>query len=118
MRPGGGLSAASAATAGASDTPAPGTHQTEGQTLLRYADILGLEVKLQSGGTGDPGVSAVARPCHLGAGQFLRDAHAQYIVHVQYRAGQARHIEQLRLGRGVTLHVAVVIQMVARAIGQ
>ncbi|MDT4829025.1 hypothetical protein FQZ97_624330 [compost metagenome] len=87
-------------------------HQREDLALGR-----GLEIARAHGG-GDLGrVAQAVAHCHV-RGQVRDQAAPGFVVRVNHGGGQARPAEQARLGRLVPFHCAVVIEMVARQVGE
>jgi hypothetical protein len=67
-------------------------------------------------------LQGVAHHGHFAPGrarrQVFHDAHAGRIVQVDHGGFQARPVEQLQLGRFISCHAAVVVQVVARQVGK
>ena len=64
------------------------------------------------------GLDAVTQYPHRFTAQLLCQRHAKIVIGIEYGGFQIRPLEQARFGGGVIVHVAVVIEMVARQVGE
>ena len=97
---------------------APGAAHLEGDPLRRHFDRVRLGIALQSRAGGDPREAAVAGAADPAPGERTGEMHPLDIVEIEHRVLQARRFEQALFRACVTLHVAVIVEVVAREIGE
>ena len=85
-------------------------------TVAGHGEIARLEPVLEAARRRGPAREAVADPAHRPEREHVRDAHAERVVEVEHRVGEARRAEEPRLGLRVGLHVGVVFEVVARQV--
>jgi hypothetical protein len=142
MRPGTGVSAPHTAAASASGTPSarrPPQHQQQvaGVEIAhqRAAHVGAMDALHQGEGQAFGVVAQAQGPqacracqrdgpqvrwwCRSGPrGEFVRQRGAPLVVDVDHRRAQARPVEERTLGGPVGSHAAVVVEMVAREVGE
>src|SRR6266700_4103989 len=124
MRPATGCTFASAAVARSKGTPETSIvvrTPSRLDTLKRPSKVLSMRASPQELSTTKAipfRETAVAGAVQAAPGEHSGELHSLHVVHIEHGVLELRHFEQALLRARVVLHVAVIIEVIAREIGE